>query len=197
MVEPKSPCEGAEAGGRIDGQHRQKRRQKRPAGSTERLPAADFRFTSPGGTTYSGIMFDRVLTSLLLLGLLTCPVRCALGAVGASGSPSQATVRCSCCKAAADAGQQEVSSEEDPQPAEDDCGCTDCLCQGAISEAASHRDLAEDLTASATADLLSPALLLDQLGPSGAPRTVGGDQPPASWCWSGRQTRIAHQSFLI
>lgn len=140
-------------------------------------------------------MFDRVLTVLLLFGLLACPVRCASGSAEFWTDGSKDASVCSCCQHDSALADQDRSSGA-PRPVEQDCGCTDCLCEGAISGVASQRDMAIDLAEGASVELASRLQWLDRLAQVHAPAFWLSDTS-TGWYRTGRETRVAHQSFLI
>lgn len=138
-------------------------------------------------------MFGKPLTFLLLFSLLACPVRCAIGsAVGSSGD-SPAASACSCCQTA-DAGNHGTASEV-PDPAENRCGCQNCVCEGAVSEGSSHRDATEGLTGF----LIQFARVSHLLRDAGMSRgcELQGGKSPTGRAPAGRALRVAHQSLLI
>lgn len=147
---------------------------------------------------YASNMFGYTLIPLLIAGLLACPLRCAPGsAVG----PSDATVMmsgCSCCMpiaadASGSAGEDLGGGE--PQPANEDCECVNCICHGALlqSEADSSQVIlhwiVDDL---AFRSVIDTVCVVDS---SGVCRTnlFSSHGYPST----GRAARIAHQSLLI
>lgn len=94
---------------------------------------------------YSPSMFAKACAALLIVGLLLCPYRC-MGGIGAACADGGARPECSCCQhchPTAVTGTQHGERPESPRPA-DDCGCSTCLCKGAVL---SQKALLADLDA--------------------------------------------------
>lgn len=74
-------------------------------------------------------MQSPILTLLLIVNLLACPVRCLSCETTTGMKTEVASTACCCCT------QDECSpSSEAPEPRGADCCCQDCICEGAISD---------------------------------------------------------------
>ncbi|HBJ34241.1 MAG TPA: hypothetical protein DDZ51_05635 [Planctomycetaceae bacterium] len=123
----------------------------------------------------------------MIVNLLTCPVSCfssATNAVVGEDSAAAASVCCSRC--------DEVPVSETPEPCENDCNCQNCVCEGAVIEAA--------------VELPDPGFLVSWLQPIlFATHSVAGrcdfstrrSFAPAGQLLCGRDRCVAHQSWLI
>jgi hypothetical protein len=81
------------------------------------------------GFTYNGWMQSPILTLLLIVNLLACPVRCLSYETTAWMETEVASTACCCCTP-----DECNPSSETPEPCGADCCCQDCICEGAISD---------------------------------------------------------------
>ena len=129
-----------------------------------------------------------ILTPLLVIALLVCPLRCWGAFGGAGGSLEAGVVHCGCCSG--DVEEIPLDSEPNRDAPADDCACQDCLCDGAVLDAGKI-----DLDS-------APVALLDSPVPADCLASVGGhagdrsDSGSLSYA-TGRTVRVLHQSFLI
>jgi hypothetical protein len=81
------------------------------------------------GFTYNPTMQSPLLTLLLIVNLLACPVRClsyeTTAAMGTEGS----STACDCCSL-----DECDPASKAPEPCGGDCSCQDCICEGAIND---------------------------------------------------------------
>ncbi|WP_164104258.1 hypothetical protein [Candidatus Laterigemmans baculatus] len=163
-------------------------------------------------------MWRVFLLPCLILGLLVCPLRCTVGAAcggattaavpnAAAASLAATSAGCSCCASQAGpttaglatAGLAEsVETARGPaKSAPQDCGCSSCICEGAILQ--SDADLLPTALEAGFAAELS-------YGVSGASGSLAAEPrdfaaahslSPPGQLLNGRAARIAHQSLLI
>lgn len=129
-----------------------------------------------------------MLALLLIVNLLTCPVRClsceANGVVGAECTPTA----CSCCS-----HSDEAPESEFPDPCGDPCDCQNCICEGAVIEA----DVALPDSAVQWVVWVQHAVPTIQTGDFLNETFSRRSRAPAGQFLCGRDVRIAHQSWLI
>lgn len=140
-----------------------------------------------------------LLTPLLIVSLLACPLRCVGMFHGGEDTEAAAASSGSCCahcssKASpsnADSSDADSPPGEIPHVPADDCGCASCLCHGAVLDSGGA---ALDLE-SADCPLESAAIF--EAKAAGAPiRARWLAEFPHSRS-VGRTARIVHQSFLL
>ena len=132
------------------------------------------------------------LLLLLIVSLLTCPMRCY--SCYASGDERQqcAQAKCDCCSNCGEAPDSSGSEPGSPEPCGEDCDCQDCICKGAIIDAAPEWQIAE-----CPVIWVTPAMLMVR------PLVVYGNSQRRSFLnqhgrpFGGRDARIALQSWLI
>ena len=127
------------------------------------------------------------LALVVTFSLVACPVRCMAAACSAESVTSPPA--CACCASQLAAEMPEAPTPE--MPAEEDCGCGQCVCHGAIvCEAVAIPSLIADagLPSFAVAGLAA-AINADTT------RFVMASSPPPPL--TGRTLRILTQSFLI
>lgn len=135
----------------------------------------------------------RALPVLLTIGaLLLCPFNC-MGRVAVRDADGDRAQGCRCCHS------QELPSEsgdsqrnESPAVPDDDCGCTNCLCRGAV--------LPDDHPPLDVADAMLELPPVDALATTriaaGKRRVTAGSFPPHA-LQSGRLIRFALQSLQV
>ena len=74
-------------------------------------------------------MHSPLLTLLLIVNLLACPVRCLSYDTTAAVEPDGVSAACSCCTL-----DDCDPISETPQPCGEDCCCQDCICEGATND---------------------------------------------------------------
>jgi hypothetical protein len=135
-------------------------------------------------------MLQFTLHLILTFCLLACPVRCSAHSVPAQADRSIQVVGCSCCggcEAEPDDGEK---SSDCP---DDGCDCGNCICHGAVTQ--------NDVDLASAADLdfwvfLSPIEV--RLSNDTSLRvSPTHNQLTGNSYLSGRDARIAHQSWLI
>ena len=72
-------------------------------------------------------MHSPLLTLLLIVNLLACPVRCLSCDTNADVVVECAPAACACCP-----HSEEAPASEAPEPCGDDCSCQSCICEGAV-----------------------------------------------------------------
>ena len=135
-------------------------------------------------------MFQSTIHLTLVLCLLACPVRCSMHSLVSQAGSSVQAVGCSCC------GGCEAESDADKKSSDspgDGCDCGNCICHGAVTQndadviAAVNHDFRE---------FLSPIEV--RLSNDTSLRVSSTDnQLTGNGYLSGRDARIAHQSWLI
>lgn len=118
--------------------------------------------------------------------LLICPIRC-MGALPTSAGAAEQP-RCHCCQ---HVRQDESSSDQNLPAHSGGCGCTSCLCHGAV-RGDDSAGLQQDLI---LAFAFAPIVEIEKsLSPScvDVPR-IEDSSPP---CVQGMALRILYQSFL-
>ncbi len=146
---------------------------------------------------YSLGMKSPVFVILLILNLLTCPLRCLACEASATVGVENTCAPCKCCSHCCDEDSPAPTESQDPvphdpEPREDDCGCKDCICEGAVVE-----DALEFPEPSPALVWLWP-IAIDGTSPAvvGLKLTLTAlrDSVPIL---TGRGARIAHQSWQI
>lgn len=74
-------------------------------------------------------MQSPLLTLLLIVNLLACPVRCLSYETTAAVEMDGVSAACSCCSL-----DECDPVSETPEPCGEDCCCQDCICEGAIND---------------------------------------------------------------
>lgn len=141
-------------------------------------------------------MTQSVHMAILILNILVCPLYCFGGAdvaalSSAALSSSRLSASCSCCHSARPTGSQESPDPALPADSQDVCFCGSCLCHGAVVGETSEN---VDVLADAHLIVLDTEEV-DSSTSSTSPRRGNRFQPVA--LSTGRNTRIAHQSFLL
>ena len=72
-------------------------------------------------------MHSPLLTLLLIVNLLACPVRCLSCETNSGVVVECAPAACTCCQ-----HSEEAPVSETPEPCGDDCSCQSCICEGAV-----------------------------------------------------------------
>lgn len=144
-------------------------------------------------------MFRFGIIPLLACSLLACPLRCVpASAIAASDAAAKPSGGCACCALPAvnsTAPTADGLTASLPEPPIDDCGCLNCICEGALVNGDADAmqmtllDFGGGLLLTATVDargaLDNPYLLrLDRVSSHG-------------YFLGGRAARIAHRSLLI
>ncbi len=73
-----------------------------------------------------------LFAALLILNILTCPLRCLSCEAIAAIDENVSVAACSCCHA--EACPTEFPASKIPVPCDDGCNCQDCFCEGAVVE---------------------------------------------------------------
>lgn len=142
-------------------------------------------------------MFRLVIIPLLTCSLLACPLRCGLGpAIAASDS---AAAGCTCCAALpaveSTGAAAETLGASSPLPPTDDCGCLNCICEGAVVDSDGDAiqmtlfDFGDGFPIGASID--AGGVLRNSI----SPRPDGASSH--GYFLDGRAARIAHRSLLI
>lgn len=147
---------------------------------------------------YSGSMFRALFVSLLIPGLLACPLRCTPALAVVQSDVAVMTASSSCCGPnAADAkcSTGDGFSGGESQPTEEDCECVNCICHGAVLE--SDADGSQVALRHVFDHRLAESLIDTGFGldVSGTGRTDSFSSH--GYFSTGRAARIAHQSLLI
>ncbi len=128
------------------------------------------------------------LALLLIVNLLTCPVRCLSCEAKVTTGEECAPADCSCCSHDTEAPVSQV-----PEPCGDDCGCQNCICEGAVVEAAVQLpDLIEHFVA-----WVQPQTLTGHFGIDSSSFIKRRSVVLPGQCFCGRDARIAYQFWLI
>jgi hypothetical protein len=137
-------------------------------------------------------MKSSLLALLLIVNLLTCPLRCLSCYASGDEGQQSAQAKCDCCTDCNKAPASSASEPGLPGPCEEDCDCQDCICKGAIIDAAAEWQIAD-----CSVIWVTPAMLMVQ------PLVVYGNSQRRSFLnqhgrpFYGRDARIALQSLLI
>ena len=129
---------------------------------------------------------------LLIVSMLSCPFRCSLIT---ACDPVEAAQSCSCCEHAASIGAETLNHtagdrEDTPAVPEEDCGCSNCPCNGAV------------LTDDWIGDAFLASHVVTELWPPAAdlvlaePRAMDSNPLPLS-ALTGRSTRLVLRSLQI
>ncbi len=134
--------------------------------------------------------------ALLVVNLLMCPLRCFPCQAEVTCDESVAAASCSCCHHDAQAGPAPTSDLDskhgDSSPCGGDCNCKNCICEGAVLE--SDMDLPDPSLVVGWAHVVDARSML----PSFSDAALGSHRDlPSCASRSGRQVRLAHQSWLI
>lgn len=132
-------------------------------------------------------MKSPIFALLLIVNLLTCPLRCMACESHAAAGVEDKCATCDCCS-----DSEEPAAPQDTEPHDQDCGCKSCVCEGAVVASAVELPLAD----MAFCWILPIHLEL----PSQECSLVLGDISAFSsfgLIYSGRGARIAHQSWQI
>ncbi|WP_302117581.1 hypothetical protein [Allorhodopirellula heiligendammensis] len=132
-------------------------------------------------------MRSALIALLLIVNLLTCPLRCTSCAANVSVSEQSAPAICRCCSDAECAADPEA-----PVPCSDDCGCENCICEGAVLEA--------DVELSSPMEYSVGEPPLHCVAATFCRRQANLLDHPASSArpfLSGRELRVSHQSWLL
>ncbi|MCM2369179.1 hypothetical protein [Aporhodopirellula aestuarii] len=132
-------------------------------------------------------MKSPLLALLLIVNLLACPVRCLSCQTNATAGEESAPVACACCSHC-----EEVPASDLPEPCGEECNCQDCICEGAVVETdieLPESDLVVEWVLPTLVDHDVSARYVD----FASLRSSRSDGQRVS----GRDVRIAHQSWLI
>ncbi len=128
------------------------------------------------------------LALLLIVNLLTCPVRCLSCEAKVTTDEECAPAACSCCSHDSEAPVSQV-----PEPCGDDCGCQNCICEGAVVEAPVQLpDLMEHFVVWAL-----PLMIDSHAGVDSNSLFARRFFVPTGQFLCGRDACIAYQSWLI
>lgn len=131
-------------------------------------------------------MKSPLFVALLIVNLLTCPIRCLACESHATSSAVSSCATCECCK---HCEQAPVSS---PSPESDECGCKSCICDGAVVESPA------ELPDPGPALIWMLPLYLESNRHLGVTEIADpADAKHAGQILSGRGARIAYQSWQI
>ncbi len=130
-----------------------------------------------------------LFVALLIVNLLTCPLRCLAFETRATSSAVSTCANFDCCQQC-----EKVPNTDDPAPSPQDkeCGCNSCICDGAVVESqAELPDPGPALMWMLPLDLESPLqFAVRQTACSAKARHVVP-------FYSGRGARVAYQSWQI
>lgn len=124
---------------------------------------------------------------LLIVNLLTCPLRCLALESHVAASVESSCATCSCCLTC-----DEVRISDNSVPLDDDFDCKSCVCEGAVTEHSVELPESEPQ--------LSWLLPLDIEFIQSAALAELVKSNALTWSahsFSGRDARIAHQSWQI
>ena len=163
-----------------------------------------------GGKVILALMLRMLHVALTIFALLACPMRCSGGFSALSSIPEghvQPVRRCACCqrRAKQNLAKQDFANRAQADQAadrssgglpvprdDDDCGCANCLCRGAVlsQKVAFHPTIASEafIAVPVTGPLAAGIPACAAAGRGGPPHP---DAFPA-----GRQLRFALQSLL-
>lgn len=131
-----------------------------------------------------------VFRLLLSVSLLMCPLKCS-GALAGEGSPQVKNTGCSCCSRQLPA--EDSVPSDDSSPVQHNCGCTSCLCQGAVVEGQSVT-LDLDVAGEFFLDVDLLAVTSRQIS---SLAIFDWSSEPLAALPAGQHVRILHQSFLL
>ena len=124
---------------------------------------------------------------ILIVNLLTCPLRCLACESHSSSSDEIACASCECCSHCED-----LPNSDDTEPHDPDCGCKSCICEGAVVvNPVELPDSGDSIGWFLTVHLEMPV-------PSPSTGFFSNHWSEHSGCiLSGRDARIAYQSWQI
>ncbi len=134
-------------------------------------------------------MFHRSLALLLIVHLLACPLRCQSCEASATAGEASAPAATSCCPHTEDV----PAPDSHDQCPDGQCSCENCICEGAVVEDDVDLPEATDVFVAWVHTLVLSTFPSSALDASFEGQSSG---PPAA-ALSGRDVRIAHQSWLI
>ncbi len=132
-------------------------------------------------------MRPSLLALVLIVNLLTCPLRCMSCESHASISVESECASCDCCSLS-----DNVPGSNDSDPQNQDCGCSCCVCEGAV--VSSPVELPEVI---AVVCWLLPLQLNLSVQDGLLVFVEANSSGPFGHTFSGRGARIAHQSWQI
>lgn len=127
------------------------------------------------------------LALLLIVNLLMCPLRCRAHDAMAAVDQESAPAVCSCCSHCKKGPVSEM-----PEPCGDECGCENCICEGAVLEADVELSSPMAYFGAAMPALVAEAAIDRQLEFLGREPSSSAGQ-----LLSGRGLRVSHQSWLL
>jgi len=127
---------------------------------------------------------------LLIACLLACPLRCAGCQTVSSVDDPQVTVGCSCCSGGGTVANEQSSDGPGDCP-DDFCDCGSCICNGAVTSNDGEVSAAIDLDFWVFLTPIKDQTSGDMIRRANDKHRTGGAY------LSGRDARIAHQSWLI
>lgn len=132
-------------------------------------------------------MGSPLVALLLIVNLLTCPLRCVTCEPHAASSDESECATCDCCS------HCEETAPGDPEPPVDqDCGCKNCICEGAIVASSVELPPAVDTV------FWFQRIHFELRSPVGSLFFIDGSSlGPVAHMFSGRDARIAYQSWQI
>lgn len=141
------------------------------------------------------LMRTPFLVALLVVNLLTCPMRCLPCQAETTGDDTAAPATCCCsqhCEPNAESAPlNSRTSERSELPCDGECACPGCICDGAVRCGEIEFCVSTDVV-----NWLHEVDLVDQ-----SCRGVGAilfrHGPPDPVRMTGRQVRVAHQSWVI
>ncbi|QEG00352.1 hypothetical protein Mal15_44220 [Stieleria maiorica] len=129
---------------------------------------------------------------LLIVNLLACPVRCLSCETTVTGGQDRAVETCSCCSHGDEGPISELPASELPTPCGDDCGCQSCFCEGAVIQSEVELPEADWIVSwELPAEPTTARIVSQKAFFHGHPHCLDRQ------LLSGRQVRVAHQSWLI
>ena len=133
------------------------------------------------------LMRSPFLALLLIVNLLTCPVRCLSCEAKVTVGEECASPACSCCSY-----DNECPKSEAPKPCGNDCDCKNCICEGAVVEAD------DELPSQAAQSVVwvVPAMAANQTTKLLVSISSRRSFAPVGQLLCGRDVRVAHQSWL-
>lgn len=164
--------------------------QTRPSEVDRERTFATYRLT-PSRSKSTITTMSRLFILLLIVNILTCPLRCISCEANAATGNDVARATCSCCHA--EACPADFATPKTPVPCEDDCDCHNCFCDGAVVENGPGLLVA----AFQMTQWLSFSVVLNQAGVSSIVLTGQNPIPLHGWFACGRDARIGLQSLLI
>ncbi len=133
-------------------------------------------------------MKNPLFVALLIVNLLTCPLRCLACEMQATSSAVSSCATCECCKH----NEEAPVSSPAPLPENDECGCKSCICDGAVVESPA------ELPDPGPALIWMLPLYLESHLPIGVSEIADtAEAKHVGQILSGRGARIAYQSWQI